>query len=81
MKKCSDCNVEMVDGKLHGEPFSMNLDNDIDDFYVDIKTGGVTSFFGMKVPSAIRARLEVKVCPKCGKVELYIDPNSLKQKN
>ncbi len=79
MKKCKDCNVEMIDGSLYGEPMFMDMEHDIDKFYVDIKTGDTTNFFGLKIDNPKRLELKVKVCPKCGKVELYINPAEIEK--
>ena len=36
--KCEKCNVEMIDGSLYGKPRFIDIDHDIDKFYVSIKT-------------------------------------------
>lgn len=69
--KCNNCNVEMLDGRLYGKPRFMDMDHNIDKFYVDINTGNKTNFLGIKVDETTRKNLKVKVCPKCGKAELY----------
>lgn len=77
MRKCEKCNIEMTDAKLHGEPFSMDLDNDIDDFSIryinDVKE--VKGLFGKNKMKTYfsSSKLKAAVCKKCGKVELYID--------
>lgn len=75
MKKCSDCNVEMIDASLFGKPRFIDMDHDINKFYVDIKTGNKSSFLGMQVDETKRCDLNVRVCPRCGKVELYVSPS------
>lgn len=78
MKKCSECNVEMVDGSLYGEPMFMDMKHDIDQFYVNVKTGKTTtSFLMIPVDETKKVELKVRVCPICGKVELYINPAEL----
>ena len=61
IKKCNDCNVEMVD--------CQNLHTD----YVggvDFEERIYVNYFNN--PLRVRAR----VCPNCMKVELYIDPSN-----
>ena len=77
MKKCNECNTEMRIGKLFGEPFMMDMDHDIDEFYVDVQTGRQTKSLLGVVPEADRVPLLVFVCPQCGKVELNINPQKL----
>lgn len=79
MKKCNDCNIEMIDGSLFGEPIFMDMDHDIDKFYVDIKTGKKKDFLGLKLDEKKRAKLNVKLCPNCGKVEMYINPDDIRK--
>ena len=73
MKKCNNCNVEMLDGSLYGKPRFIDMEHDIDKFYVDMKTGNKKKFLGLKMDETIRKELSVKICPNCGKVELYIE--------
>ena len=47
--KCEKCNVEMIDGSLYGKPRFIDIDHDIDKFYVSIKTGKKTSVLGLEV--------------------------------
>ena len=77
--KCEKCNVEMIDGSLYGKPRFIDIDHDIDKFYVSIKTGKKTSVLGLEVDEAKKIKLNVKVCPKCGKVEMYVSPNDIKE--
>lgn len=77
MKKCSECDVEMLDGRLYGKPRRMDMDHDINKFYVDVQTGQSTSFLGFEMEATRKARLMAKVCPICGKVELYIDTTEI----
>ena len=74
MKYCSSCGVEMVDAKLYGEPFVMDLDHEVDKFSIKIPTGETTSFLGFTTDKTTKKPLNVKVCPKCGKVEMFIQP-------
>ena len=77
--KCEKCNVEMIDGGLYGKPRFIDIDHDIDKFYVSIKTGKKTSVLGLEVDETKKIKLNVKVCPKCGKVEMYVSPNDIKE--
>lgn len=77
MKKCNDCNALMIDGSLFGKPRFIDMDHDINKFYVDIKTGNETSFLGFKTDEINRVDLNVRVCPRCGKVELYVNPEDI----
>lgn len=78
MRKCSDCNVEMIVGSLYGEPRFIDMDHEIDKFYVHVKTGKQKKFLGLKIDETKRSDLDVKVCPKCGKIEMYINPDDIK---
>ena len=77
--KCEKCNVEMINGSLYGKHRFIDIDHDIDKFYVSIKTGKKTSVLGLEVDETKKIKLNVKVCPKCGKVEMYISPNDIKE--
>lgn len=69
MKKCSDCNVEMVETKLYGKPRFIDMEHDIDKFYVCNKIDENKRFYSKSELLELKAR----VCPKCGKVETYVD--------
>lgn len=62
MKKCIDCNVEMIDDcKLEGEQrFRVGSMDDISDISI-------------LIPGLHRTKLRARVCPNCGKVEFYVD--------
>ena len=77
--KCEKCNVEMIDGSLYGKPRFIDIDHDIDKFYISIKTSKKTSVLGLEVDETKKIKLNVKVCPKCGKVEMYVSPNDTKE--
>ena len=72
MKKCSDCNVEMIeDTNLHidyvgGVKFEEQIFLD----YKDDENGHKMLFGNKKVS---KKRVKARVCPNCGKVELYVD--------
>ena len=79
MRKCNNCNIEMLEGKLFGKPRFMDMDHDIDKFYFNVKTGENTNFLGIKYDETKQINLNACVCPKCGKVDLYVNPDDLKQ--
>ena len=43
-----------------------------------VKTGENTNFLGIKYDEVKKIVLNACVCPKCGKVELYVSPDNLK---
>ena len=78
MRKCNDCNSDMIDGILYGKPKFIDVDHEIAKFYVNIKTGNKKTIFGIQTDEINQVELNVKICPKCGKVELSINPNDIK---
>jgi len=74
MKKCSDCNVEMIEGlKIEGQhPFEIGVDGRTD-IYIHIPTGEEDTFLGIKYDVTNRVKPLARLCPSCGKVELYIE--------
>ena len=76
MKKCEKCNVEMLEGYLYGKPRYIDIDHDINKFYFNVKTGEKENVFGIPIDKTKRYRLNSYVCPKCGKVESYVDLNT-----
>ena len=79
MRKCEKCDVEMVNGFLYGEPRFIDMDHDIDKFYFNVKTGEQGNFLGIKYDTSKQFNLNACVCPRCGKIELYVNPDDLKQ--
>lgn len=80
MKKCSDCNIEMINNaEVTGQhPFELGSDGR-SDLYISYVDGKVElkGLFG-KVRTEdnyCEYSIKARVCPKCGKVELYIDFN------
>lgn len=76
MKICKDCNVEMIEnGRLEGQhPFEIGVDGE-SEISVIIPTNEKASFFGFKYDKTIEKEVKARICPKCGKIELYIDVN------
>ena len=72
MKKCSDCNVEMIEGcKIEGQhPFELGADGRTD-ISIHVPTGEKSKFFGITYDVTNRHELKARMCPKCGKIELY----------
>lgn len=74
MKRCSDCNIEMIGNtNLHidyvgGVSFEEQIFLDYDD-----EINGTKMLFSDKKIS--KRRVKARVCPNCGKVELYVDLN------
>ncbi len=70
MKICSDCNVQMIENiPVEGQHL------------FEVGASG-SSRIELRVPgSGIFARkveLKSRLCPQCGKVELYVDTNDLR---
>ena len=81
MKKCEKCNIDMVPAELHGEPFDIDLDKEINDFSIRYINGSkeVKGLFGgtKKKKNYRESKLNAMVCPMCGKVELYVDSKKI----
>lgn len=77
MKKCEKCNSNMIPAELHGEPFDIDLDKEINDFSIRYINGTkeVKGLFGgtKEKQNYCESKLNAMVCLKCGKVELYIN--------
>lgn len=77
MKICEKCNSDMIPSELHGEPFDIDLDKEINDFSIRYVNGTkeVKKLFGgtKEKKNYCKSKLNAVVCPKCGKVELYIN--------
>lgn len=71
MKKCNDCNVDMIENiKIEGQhPFEIGIDGQSD--------------LRVRIPRKVFMKMidvKSRICPQCGKVELYIDPQELQKK-
>ena len=75
MKKCSECNIEMIDNcTIEGQhPFEVGADGRTD-ISIHIPTNKKINFLGLELDNKEEKELKARVCPKCGKVEFYIDP-------
>lgn len=78
VKKCSDCNIEMLDNCiLEGQhPFEIGVDGRTD-ISLHIPTGEKGSLFGIPFDKKAKAKIKARLCPNCGKVEFYIDMTTL----
>ena len=74
MKICNDCNVEMINSKnLHtGYVGGVNFEEEI---FLDYKNEEHGSKLLFSKEKYSKKRVMARVCPKCGKVELYVDLN------
>ena len=79
MKKCNDCNVEMIENcEIKGQhPFELGVDGE-SNISIHIPTNEKGSFLGIKYDKTKEIPLKVRICPNCGKVEPYININDLK---
>ncbi len=79
MKKCSDCNVEMIDNCIiEGQhPFELGADGRTD-ISLHVPTGEKASILGIKYDKVDKMKLKARFCPNCGKVELYVNPSEKK---
>ena len=74
MKKCTDCDVEMSEG------YGIRVDEpkSVDNEYRIYITNNEKEYFGKRISEN---EVKCRICPKCGKIELYINPDDLtKQK-
>ena len=81
MKKCNECNIEMIDNCIiEGQhPFELGVDGQTD-ISVHIPTNEKGSFLGIKYDKQLELQLKARVCPNCGKVETYVETDELKEK-
>ena len=72
MKKCSECNIDMIeDTNLHTDYVGgVKFEEQIYLDYKDDINGSKVLFSDKKIS---KRRLKARVCPNCGKVELYVD--------
>lgn len=75
MKKCSDCNCEMIDDcKLVGQKrFEVGFDTQ-SYIFLSVPTGEkMKGLGGMTFDKTKKHQLKARMCPKCGKIELYAE--------
>jgi len=72
MKKCNDCNVMMIeDTNLHTDYVGgVSFEEQVFLDYNDEINGSKVLFSNKKIS---KKRIQARVCPNCGKVELYVD--------
>ncbi len=77
MKKCLDCDFYMREAKIDGQhPFELGADGR-SNIRVHIPTGEKTTLLGLELDNTIKAEVKARVCPKCGKVELFVNTSDL----
>lgn len=67
MKKCSDCNIEMIDSLGIRADEQVSIDNMFKLYIIK----NPEDYYGRRVSEH---EVKCRICPECGKVELYIDP-------
>ena len=74
MKKCSDCNIKMIDNCIISgqHPFEVGVDGKTN-ISISIPTNEKSEILGLTFDKVKKERLKARVCPNCGKVELYIN--------
>ena len=78
MKKCNDCNIEMVENaKINGQhPFELGIEG-ASDIFISFTNGKreVKNIFGKikEKENYYEKELKARICPNCGKVELYVE--------
>ena len=74
MKKCNDCNCDMIGNCLISgkHPFEVGIDQRVD-ISLNIPTGRKSSFLGIPYEVSDSYALKARVCPKFGKIELFAD--------
>ena len=79
MKMCSDCNVVMIDNcELEGQlKFKLGADGE-SRVSLTVPTGENASLFGLPIDVRKEACIRGRMCPNCGKVELYVNLNELR---
>lgn len=80
MKKCGECKVDMIeDTNLHTDYVGgVNFEDKIYLSYVN-GTEKVTNMFGKEKEknNYVTKRVNVRVCPNCGKMELFVSDNNI----
>lgn len=82
MKKCNECNCDMIDNcSIKGKhPFEIDVKERVD-LSIHIPTGEKRSFLGIPYDVSNQFGLKARICPKCGKIELYAELNNNGEEN
>lgn len=77
MKKCNECNLEMIEEcRIKGtHPYEYNVNKSVE-IYMHIPTGQKRNILGFQYDVTKPCKLKARICPKCGKVELYTELNN-----
>ena len=77
MKKCRDCDIEMINAQVSGQhPFELGADGRVDlsiSYSNGTKVGKNLFRKTVTYDDEEERELKARLCPKCGKVELYVD--------
>ena len=65
MRYYEHCGIEMIDAKFQGEPFTMDLNHEVDRFSIKIPIGQTSNFLNLTINKTIKMPVNVKVFPKC----------------
>ena len=80
MKKCNECNVDMIeDTNLHTDYVGgVSFEEQIYLSYVK-GTKNVTNIFGKEKEkdNDVTERVKARVCPVCGKLELFVSSDDI----
>ena len=69
MKECKDCNVKMVEFTKDLRSNLQTHDSNDEIVYYNYNTNGIITPWDF---------VKARVCPKCGKLELYVNPKIAK---
>lgn len=76
MKKCNECNIEMIENtELHTDYVGgVSFEEQIYLSYIN-GTTKTKNIFGKEKEKCnyITERVKARVCPSCGKIELFVD--------
>ena len=73
MKKCSECNVEMVEGLGIRSEDPVDVENNHRLYIVTRED----DYYARRISHKHNVRC--RICPNCGKVELFINPEDLRK--
>lgn len=74
MAICKECNIEMIENCIiKGQhPFEVGIDGTTN-ISIHIPTKEKSSFLGIEHQLTKNYPIKAKICPKCGKIELYAE--------